>query len=206
VVVERLKASASDRPPILILDRSGNTQLEFGDDKLLERGMTGSGYDTGRDYSLYSHNPPTDFFGSGLWLYRRNRLDVSLWTLDGKQIRRIVGEPSWFKPWVDMPRSAGTENRFPPFASGLQVGANEELWLYIIDGHEPWKPVGRGAPAHERYDTIVAVIDTRQAQLLAVRRFPGRVLPISGCFCASVQVEDSVGDLDLHIVALSLGR
>lgn len=113
-----------------------------------------------------------------IWSARVNRYEITEWTVDGRAMRIVRRDASWFRPWSGVEPREPLEKAPRPRITSLYHDARGRLWVLLRVADENWTPrATRGEGARHRredrsqfYDSVIEVIDIENAVLLAAMR------------------------------------
>lgn len=162
------------RMPVHVLDRrSGAVLASFGHD-------SNRVYDAREAWAGW-RELTVDPTGT-IWTVRRNDYRLEAWDARGKRLQSLERRVSWFAPYTVRTRLS-PQDAPQPHVERVHADSFGRLWIFIAVPAQDWRKhiVERAAtpgilPGYEPvslsgiYDTIVEVIDTRSATVLASRR------------------------------------
>lgn len=149
--------------------------------------------------------------GGNVWSARQNVYQIDLWDRLGQNIRRVVREVDWFRPWKTF--TPPFRDPAPPRIYSISEDDQGRLWVMIYVPDQEFRPLPRPdrsslfAPMgedHPSFDTLVEVIDVNAGKVLASRRFESML----GAFLRDQHVPipslDSDGEQVFRIMRLTL--
>lgn len=117
---------------------------------------------------------------SGFWSANINALRFELWSTDGKLLRRLARNPTWFIPW-HVWHGFSPSKELQPRVRAIRDEGDGLLWIIINVPNSSWRealvPVTNAGIAgyvpeayNGVYDTVIEVIDTEQGRVVARER------------------------------------
>ncbi len=176
------------------------------------------------DYPIESPEPSQHLVhfalsdGSEVWLGRKDRYQLELWTLEGEHRQTYRREVSWMVPPDPVP-----DNPPPPAPLLTSIGADPEglAWAVFAIAGDRWEEAaipGDGAHGFEMVepdlwrDTVVEVVDMDAGTILASHRFSDRFTNLfsdpesKGVLTGIVEVDEVAGTVRAFVIRLRLER
>ncbi len=153
------------------------------------------------DIEMWTVSParPTGFWTSSYWNYELNR-----WRAVDTLAQALIRHADWFPvnaPYPDNPFRTALP---PPALIHIGEDSSGRVWTYSLVPDPNWKPGGSLRPSPEwfrsTYDTVIEVIDPRQARLITSARHDTKLGVICGSALLYTVVETPSGDTRVQIL------
>ena len=137
-----------------------------------------------------------------MWSAHPSRLKIERWDEEGESIAVFERESEWLSG-EPLPTRLDINSVKPPSqVTGLSVGDDGNLWLFVAVADAEWRP-GRADTPSAVFDTMLLAIDRSSGDVIAELRLDEIARAVSGSLLHYFE-EDSTGERVIKILRATL--